>query len=111
MAKILTDKELGEIVWKATHDEGVIDCADSYEHFLEGLADLVCDHFGGTRGSVGQPDEDLSWTVGIHVNECVPDDGGIFKDYDTDVQWRDGEEQNTPNTGIEFPERSVGKLQ
>jgi len=92
MAKILTAKELGKIVWDATHDEGVIDCADSYTHFLEDLAELVCTHFGGNRGGVGEPDVDLDWTVGIHVNERVPADGGVFKDYDTDVTWKDGVE-------------------
>ena len=92
MAKILTDQELGEIVWKATHDMEVIDCADSYEHFLEDLADLICDHFGGVPGKVSPPDDELSWTVGIHVNECVPAGGGIFKGYDTDVRWENGEE-------------------
>jgi len=104
MAKILTDKELGEIVWKATHDDdgAIIECADSYAHFLEDLADLVCDHFGGTRGDVAGPDEGISWTVGIHVNECVPTDGGVFKDYDTDVQWLDGKEQATPNKKTNF---------
>ena len=98
MAKILTDKELSEIIHRAVHDDGVIDCADSYEHFLEDLAELVCSHFGGSPGSVGRPDDDLSWTVGIRVNECVPSDGGVFKDYDTDVLWEDGEEQSARTT-------------
>lgn len=93
MAKVLTDKELGEIIWKATHDETTIECADSYEHFLEDLAGLICDHFGGTRGNVGRPDTDLTWTVGIHVDESVPDDGGVYAAYDTDVQWKNGKEQ------------------
>jgi len=92
MAKILTDKELGEIVHKAVNDPGLIDCADSFRHFLEDLGTLVADHFGGERGAVGEPDGDLGWTVGFHVNECVPADGGVYKDYDTDVTWLDGQE-------------------
>jgi len=91
MAKILTDKELGEIIWKATHDESLIDCADSYTHFLEDLAELVCNHFGGDPEKVAEP-EDGNWTIAVHVDECVPADGGIFKDYSTDVQWIDGKE-------------------
>ena len=95
MPKVLTDKELADIVCRATRDESVICCADSYAHFLEDLAQLVCDHFGGERGGVGEPDGVLTWTVGVHINECVPSDGGVFKDYDTDVIWKDGKEEQT----------------
>ena len=97
MAKILTDEEMGQIIYDATHDPSLIDEADSYGHFLEDLAELICSHFGGQRGAVGAPDfpddpEDLGWTCVFRVNECVPSDGGVFKSYDTDVTWRDGEE-------------------
>ena len=92
MAKILTDEEMGEIIYNATHAPGLIDDADAYEHFLEGLADLICDNFGGDCGRTHRPDHDLGWTVGFYVNDSVPTDGGIFKNYDTDVTWKDGEE-------------------
>ena len=101
MAKTLTDKELADIISRATSDKRIIDCADSYKHFLEDLTKLVCDHFGGYPGAVSKPDisEDCNinsilneWTTGIHINECVPDDGGIYNYYDTDVAWRDGQE-------------------
>jgi hypothetical protein len=92
MSKIITDKEMCQIVYTAVHDPGTIDCADSYTHFLESLADLICEHFGGDHGEVGRPDEDLGWTVSFRVNECVPSDGGVFKDYDKDVTWKDGVE-------------------
>lgn len=94
MAKILTDKELGEIVYKATHDDTVIDCFDSYEHFLRDLSDLICNHFGGKRGDIHCSDDDFSWSVGIHIDESVPCDGGIYENYDTDVIWENGEEKN-----------------
>lgn len=93
MAKILTDCELAEIVQKATHGIDVIDSATSYKHFLSDLASLVCSYFGGQPGSVGCPDGALGWTVGIHIDECVPPDGGVFKYYDTDVTWENGEER------------------
>jgi hypothetical protein len=92
MAKILTDKEMGQIIYDATHDAGVIDCSDAYEHFLEDLGELLCAHFGGIRGNVGAPDGELGWTCGFHVNECVPSDGGVFAGYDPDVTWKNGEE-------------------
>ena len=93
MAKILTDEELGQIIYDATRDNsGIVDCADAYEHFLEDLGNLICNHFGGNRGAVGIPDPVLGWTVGFEINENVPADGGVFKDYDTDITWKDGEE-------------------
>lgn len=94
MAKVLADDELGMIVMNAVRDNSIIDCADAYEHFLEDLADLICNHFGGTRGSTTQPDCNIPvWTVAIHVDENVPEDGGIYKDFDTDVTWKNGIEE------------------
>jgi len=92
MAKILTDKEMSEIISRAVNDLSTIDCSGAYEHFLEDLADLICTHFGGTAGTVSPPDDALPWTVAFKVNECVPDDGGVFADYDTDVAWKNGKE-------------------
>ena len=93
MAKILTGEELGQIIYDATSDSSdIIDCADAYEHFLEDLGDLIANHFGGTRGGVGRPNFDLGWTVAFEINDCVPSDGGVFKDYDQGIIWKDGEE-------------------
>ena len=93
MAKILTDEELGQIIYDATRDNsGIVDCADAYEHFLEDLSELICSHFGGEYGRVYRPDFDPGWAVSFYVNENVPAGGGVFKNYDTDVTWKDGEE-------------------
>ena len=93
MAKILTDEEMGRIIYNVTRDnDAIIDCADAYERFLEDLGDLIANHFGGARGGVGRPNFDLGWTVAFEINDCVPADGGVFKDYDQGVTWKDGEE-------------------
>jgi hypothetical protein len=95
MAKILKAAELADIVRRAVEDKNEIECADAYAHFLEDLGELICTHFGGVRGAVGMPDypgDELGWTCGFHINECVPDDGGVFARYDTDVTWLNGEE-------------------
>ena len=95
MAKILTDREMVDIIRRAVHDEAEICCSDAYTHFLEDLGELICTHFGGERGLVGMPDgpdDELGWTCGFHIDVCVPDDGGVFKRYDTDVTWLNGEE-------------------
>lgn len=94
MAKILTDKEMGGVIYDATHRNDVIDCADAYQHFMEDLGELIVAHFGGTRGGICRPDGDgLGWTCGFHINECVPPDGGVFHAYDRDVRWANGKEQ------------------
>ena len=89
MSKILTDYELLDIVKAAIVGEE-IDDRDTYIKFLEDIADVVTDYFGGEAGSADYEDEE--YYVAIRVNESVPDDGGIYKDYDTDVTWIDGKE-------------------
>ena len=90
MAKILTDCEMIDIIKRALQE---IDDGDAYRHFLESLGDLIADHFGGTRGSVSNDrDDGLGYTCAFHVNDSVPEDGGVFKGYDTDVIWKDGKE-------------------
>jgi hypothetical protein len=91
MAKILLDTELLDIVRRVVQQE-LIDDAGQYSEFLFDLGNLVCKHFGGRPGMVGMPDGDLGWSIGMHVNECVPTDGGIFQDYDTDVTWLNNQE-------------------
>jgi len=84
---------LAQILHDAVHGD-LIDCADAYEHFLEDLAGLICSHFGGESGTVSPPESpDMPWAVAFSVNECVPPNGGVFKDYDTDVVWLNGVEK------------------
>jgi len=92
MAKILLDIEMADIVYRAVHDEDVIDQPKAYKAFLEDLAALICNHFGATAGKVRKPEKDIGWTCAFHLNELVPDNGGEFSKYDPDVQWTNGEE-------------------
>ena len=93
MAKILTDVEMGDIIHRALNNLSEIDDSDQYQYFLEGLGELICEHFGGDPGVVGHDEFDgLGWTIGFHINENVPADGGVFSEYDKDVIWKDGEE-------------------
>jgi hypothetical protein len=95
MAKILKDTEMADIIHRAIHDGGEICCADAYAHFLEDLGQLICTHFGGERGNVSGPDypgDELGWVCAFHINDCVPDDGGVFAKHDIGVVWLDGRE-------------------
>lgn len=85
MAKILKDTELLQIINRAP---GEIDDSDQYQVFLYQLAEVVCSHFGGDVGLIIGPDDIVgSWTVGIHWNDSIPEDGGIYRDYDKDVSF------------------------
>ena len=89
MTKILTDKEMLQIVIDAVKGDA-IDCQDQYIHFLEDLGTLVADHFGGERGFVSAPDTaGEEYKVAFHHNECVPEGGGEFAKYDTDVTFEE----------------------
>ena len=91
MSKVLTDTEMAEIVSRAVETESFIEDEGRYAKFLEDLGDLIADHFGGRRGGVGK--EDGKHYVAFHIDECVPENGGIWNDYDMDVVWEDGEER------------------
>lgn len=92
MAKVLTDREMLDIIRRAV-EEGEIDDVGNYTNFLEDLGKLITDYFGG-RPSVISRDlgDGLGWTMCFNVDDSLPLDGGVFKKYDTDVTWEDGEE-------------------
>ena len=92
MAKILTDKEMIDIVRRAPNE---IEDSDAYRRFLEELGNLIANHFGGERGTVTEnPDDGLEYTCAFRINEKVPEDGGIYKEYDRDVIWIEGKEND-----------------
>jgi hypothetical protein len=94
MAKVITDRELAEIVNRAVTDPNVIECQDSYLHFLTELGELVANHFGGeaTEADAMETQDGVMYTVAFRVNDSVPQDGGIYKGYDRDVSWQGGQE-------------------
>ena len=89
MSKVLTADEVVKAVNILNDD---IDCMDSYKHFIEDLAKLLADHAGGEFSQVTDEEFGNKLFVSFRVDECVPSDGGVYKDFDTDVTWKDGEE-------------------
>lgn len=89
MSKVITDLEVYEIIGKVIC-EAEIDDLDQYGHFLAGLGELIADHFGGKFLLVSPPlDEEAANDIGKHClhfewDECVPGDGGIYAQYDTE---------------------------
>ncbi len=91
MAKVLTDKEMLIIVADTINDD-LIDDSDQYKKFLHSLGKLITEHFGGIPGKVDYMDDGLGFTMCFSVDENVPPDGGVFKPFDTYIEWKDGEE-------------------
>ena len=92
MPKILTDKDMADIIWRAVHDGDIIECSESYIHFIEGLGDLISRHFGGRREGIGVDIKSDRFTAVFRIDECVPSDGGVFNEYDIGVTWKNGVE-------------------
>jgi hypothetical protein len=90
MIKIVTDKQLAEIVQRIVHGSE-IDDQDTYFKFMEALATVICDFCGGKAGTAGYDEDMLSegsaYCIAIHHTEEVPEGGGIWTRYDTDVNW------------------------
>lgn len=89
MSKVLTAKEVMQAVNTLEND---IDCLDAYEHFIEDLAKLLAEHAGGEFSQVTDEEFGEGMFITFNVNELVPADGGVYKDFDTDVTWKDGVE-------------------
>ncbi len=91
MRKLITDQELLQILHMVIN-ERVIDDRLVYAYFLMSLASLIADYCGGEAISVSPPAEDgLPWKVTYQWNENLPEDGGVFANFDTDIsvdEWR-----------------------
>lgn len=86
MSKQITAAELAEIVKKLLVDmdsAGELASCGQYQNFMTDIAQVVCDHCGG---EIHHPAADLEdvWYIGIHGNDSLPENGGIWAGYDKD---------------------------
>lgn len=102
MAKILTDKEMFEIINNAPKNIGDSDC---YLSFLEIIAEVISNFFGGTPGKIEFNQETKEFMCAFHLNKNVPKNGGVFKNYDTDIFWKNGKETDTHVSSSNHPVR------
>ena len=99
MAKILKDAEILQIINRVPRELN----DEDYRVFLYQLAEIVCSHFGGDVGLVTGPDDIMDcWTVGIHWNEDVPEDGGIYREYDVDADFGESDLEEQRDAGEEW---------
>lgn len=95
MSKVLTDTEVLEVVQKIITGDNIISESLVYEKFLKDLGSLVANYCGGDCTAVSEPlgdgDPDDTWCIHFEADESVPEDGGVYASYDTDVtveEWR-----------------------
>lgn len=89
MSKVITLSEVKEIIGKVNP----IDLEQELE-FARDLGEVIAKHFGGEVIVASEPMQDDD-EVCVHFshNDEVPEDGGIYKDYDTDItvdEWKGG---------------------
>jgi len=87
MAKILTYAEIFKILSDIGTGKISMDDSDQYIELLHDLGEVIAKHFGGNVGIAEFTDFMDTYTVAFHHTENVPENGGIYKDYDTDVTW------------------------
>lgn len=84
MSKQITNKELATIVARLLikpQSIGQLDSQEKQLRFMSDIAQVVCEHCGG---EIHHPASNFTGEtiIGIHGNESLPADGGIWKDYD-----------------------------
>ncbi len=86
MSKQISNRELATIVARLLikpDSIGQLDSQKKHLAFMTDIAQVVCDHCGGeihypADAFTGEP------LIGIHGNDSLPADGGIWKTYDRD---------------------------
>jgi len=108
MSKEITSGELAEIVTSLLVGSQAsihLDSTEKYAAFMTDLAQLICDHCGGAVNR--EADNTFEqWLVGIRGNDSLPEDGGIWKDYDPDGELDTETIDVCPSCGREYDDLS-----
>jgi len=84
--KTLTARDISQLIGKVVTENHHLDDAQSFTHFLEDLAGVVTDYFGGTLEEVKHDNQRKEWLVVIMHDENVLG-GGIYDEFDASVKW------------------------
>jgi hypothetical protein len=91
--KIITASELAAITNDLlANDKPAGISSIEYGRLLTDIAEAVCKISGGIAGTVSHDEGDgLGHAIAIRPDIRLPPDGGIWANYDTDVDWRQQE--------------------
>jgi hypothetical protein len=92
MAKMITDIELSEIITLLLSDETPIEESVQYSEFMTEIAGVITKYCGGEILYPANCVADDGWMIGVHDNDSVPSDGGVWAKYDTDVEFEGAKE-------------------
>lgn len=84
MSKQLTPTDLAKLVTALLTDPasvGELETDEKFKAFVTDLAETVCDHCGGEVRHPAEYLDDICY-IGIHGNDSLPEDGGVWKDFD-----------------------------
>ena len=86
MSKVIRDSELAAMVHNVVHGD-VTHKQDGYLDFLKDIGKAVAKYCGGevVAASADDMDDGLGHCVHFAWNELVPEDGGVYRYFDTDV--------------------------
>lgn len=91
MSKQITNRELSEIVTRLLTEpktiEAQLDSPERYGAFMRSVAGAICYACGGEVSDVPPDNAYGRWLIGIRPNDSLPDDGGIWKNYDPEADW------------------------
>lgn len=94
MSKQLTPTDLAELVTLLlTNPEaaGELDTDPKFTAFMTDIAEAVCNHCGGEVRNPAQYLDDVCY-IGIHGNDALPANGGVWKDFDKEGELFDSPE-------------------
>ena len=95
MSKQITPNQLSHVLVRLLNDPKAFDTVEQYEKFMTDAAILVTNHCGGQVQYQAHHDGSHCH-VGVHADESLPEDGGIWKDYDREGQLFDDGRQLHP---------------
>ncbi len=84
MSKQITSEDLAVIVSNLLTKPqavGELDTDGKFKSFMTDIARVVCDHCGGEVRHEADYLDDICY-VGVHGNDSLPEDGGIWKEFD-----------------------------
>lgn len=87
MSKTITAADLGLLINGLLNgsQEGGIEDGELFEEFMTEQAKLVCRFMGGevlNKASIDLADNQSRWQIKIGPTECLPPDGGVWRQYD-----------------------------
>jgi len=89
MSKQITSSELATLVGTLLTQPqslGQLDESSSFSGFMTDIAKVVTDYCGGEVQNPASPLDDI-WYVGIHWNDSVQDDDGVWAAYDKEADF------------------------